>query len=101
MREYLEPETVNDYAWPEEMQKIIDEKRYKDTPFIVYKDFIGKKWKVFLMCDDWVHFYPCGAFWTKGDAIKTIESGKIFKDYRKDYECLGKLIELVDKYEKK
>ena len=35
------------------------------------------------------------------ELIKRIESGSIYNDLRKDYEELGKLIKLIDIYEKR
>jgi len=99
MRCYFEPETSANYAHPEYIDELLKNKVYKDTPFVVFKDSIGKMWSAFLLCEDKKHFYDIAGDWTKTKLVKRIESGEIYKDLKKDYEELGKLIKLIEKYE--
>jgi hypothetical protein len=101
MRYFFEPETPDDSTGSERIRERIKKKKYKDTPFVVFKNTIGKMWSVWLMCEDGEHFYPVGSYWTKSSAVKDIENGEIFKDIRDDYKQLGKIVELINKYEKK
>ena len=101
MRNYFPPETSEDYAHPEYIDELIKTKIYKDTPFVIYKDSIGKYWSAMLLCEDSKHFYNIFGSRTKGELVKRIESGSIYNDLRKDYEELGKLIKLIEKYDKR
>lgn len=101
MRNYFAPETSKEYAHPEYIDNLIKTKVYKDTPFVIYKDSIGKHWSAMLLCEDGKHFYNMFGSRTKGELIKRIESGSIYNDLLKDYEELGKLIKLIDIYEKR
>ena len=80
---------------------VIKTKIYKDTPFVIYKEAIGKYWSAMLLCEDGKHFYNIFGSRTKGELVKRIESGSIYDDLRKDYEELGKLIKLIEKYDKR
>lgn len=99
MRNYFAPETSSDYAHPEYIDNLIKTKRYKDTPFVIYKNCIGKNWSAMLLCKDGKHFYNIFGSRTKKELIKRIESGSIYNDLLKDYEELGKLIKEIESYE--
>lgn len=99
MINFFPPETSVDYAHPEYIDNLIKTKRYKDTPFVIYKESIGKHWRAMLLCEDGKHFYNIFGASTKKELIERIESGSIYKDLREDYEELGKLIKLIDIYE--
>lgn len=99
MRYYFAPETSSDYGKPEYIDELIKTKRYENTPFVVFKNKIGKRWSAFLMCEDGEHFYNMWGGDTKGETIKNIDISKNLNSLRKDYEELGKLIKLLEKYE--
>lgn len=98
MINFFPPETSSDYAHPEYIDNLIKTKVYKDTPFVIYKAPIGKHWRAMLLCKDGKHFYNIFGDRTKGELIKRIESGSIYKDLREDYEELGKLIKEIESY---
>jgi hypothetical protein len=78
--------TREDFRQPEYLDEIIS-KRYKDTPFAIIKEKIGKMWTVYIILDK-EHVVGCMTCWTKGEAIKEIEAGEIQKSIDKELKTL-------------
>ena len=100
MRNYFPPETSANYNHSKKLDELIRTKRYKDTPFVIFKDAIGKRWSALLLCEDGKHFYDMWGGRTKAETIKNIDIKKNLESLREDYKELGKLIELLEKYER-
>jgi len=87
-------ETHKDYSKPEYFDEILS-KRYKDTPFAIVKEKIGKMWSVFIIIDN-DHIVGYMQYWTKGDAIEAIESGEIKKSISREFKSLTIIHEFLN-----
>lgn len=94
MRNYYSPTHAKDLAFPETFHEIIDS-RYKDTPFAIVKNKIGKDWDLYVLTDGDQGAYEICRYSRKRDAIRDIESGKIVKDFCDDYKVLQDIITLI------
>jgi len=94
MRNYYSPIHAYDLAFPETFYEIPD-KRYKDTPFAIVKNKIGRDWDLYVLTDGGRAAYEICRYSRKSDAIKDIESGKIVKDFCDDFNVLKDIIKLI------
>lgn len=88
-------ETRESWCHPEYLDEIIS-KRYKDTPFAIVKEKIGRMWTVFIILDE-EHVVGYEQYWTKGKAVKAIESGEIQKTIDKEFKTLTVIHEFLNK----
>ena len=89
-------ETRNSFNKPEYFDEILS-KRYKDTPFAIIKEKIGKMWTVYIIIDD---NRICGymQYYTKGSAIKEIEEGNIYRAIRSEFVVLNYVHNTLNNY---
>lgn len=88
-------ETPNDYSKPEYFKAIIA-KRYKDTPFALVKEAIGKMWTVYIIIDE-NRIVGYMQYHTKGDAVKEIEEGRIIKSINREFNVLNLVCNVLNK----
>jgi len=79
-------ETPNDYSKPEYFKAIVA-KRYKNTPFALVKEAIGKMWTIYIIIDE-NRIVGYMQYYTKREAVKEIEEGRITKSINKELEVL-------------
>ncbi len=89
-------ETPGQYLKPEYFNEIIS-KRYKDTPFSLIKEAIGKFWTVYIIIDE-NRIVGYMQYHTKREAVKEIESGHIYKVIKEEFETLTVVHNILDNY---
>lgn len=72
--------------------------RYKDSPYSIVKEKIGKTWTLYIISEDSNTIYGGWGYYTKKDAIKDIESGKFYNNLNTEFKFHFSALDIIQKY---
>lgn len=74
------------------------ESRYKDSPYAIVKEQIGKTWSLYIISEDTNIVYGGWAYYTKKDAIEAIESKRFYNELNIEFKLHFEALDTIQKY---
>ena len=72
--------------------------RYKDSPYSIVKEKIGKSWSLYIISEDCNTIYCGWGYNTKKDAVNDIESGRFYNELDREFKLHYNAIDIIQKY---
>ena len=95
---YKETRGKNSLVNEESFFNRVLENRYKDSPYSIVKEKIGKTWSLYIISEDCNTIYGGWGYYAKKDAIQDIESGRFYNELDREFKLHYNAIDIIQKY---